>query len=70
MPTSIFRDEVQRLIREEEAQLFEVLPPAMFEDECIVAAVNIPLKDLDLQTTSSLDKGRRSSCIDGMGSET
>ncbi len=32
MATSIWRDEVQRLIREEAAQLVEVLPSPMFED--------------------------------------
>jgi len=58
MPTSIWRDEVQRLIRDEDAQLVEVLPPPMFEDEHIEGAINISLKDLDRETTSRLDKGR------------
>ncbi len=58
MPTSIWRDEVQRLIREEAAQLVEVLPPPMFEDEHIEGAINIPLKELDRETTSDLDKDR------------
>ena len=35
MATSIWRDEVQRLIREEAAQLVEVLPPPMFERELL-----------------------------------
>ena len=58
MPTSIWRNEVQRLIRDEAAQLVEVLPPPMFEDEHIEGAINIALKDLDRDTTSRLDKGR------------
>ena len=58
MPTSIWRDEVQRLIRDEAAQLVEVLPPPMFEDEHIEGAINIPIKDLDQETTSRLDKDR------------
>ena len=58
MATSIWRDEVQRLIREEAAQLVEVLPPPMFEDEHIEGAINIPVKELDRETTSGLDKGR------------
>ena len=58
MPTPIRRDEVQRLIRDEGAQLVEVLPPPMFEDEHIEGAINIPLKDLNTQTTSPLDKDR------------
>ncbi len=58
MPTPIWRDEVQRLVREEAAQLVEVLPPPMFEDEHIEGAINIPLKELDQETTSRLDKDR------------
>ena len=58
MATSIWRDEVQRLIREEAAQLVEVLPPPMFEDEHIEGAINIPVKELDRETTSGLDKDR------------
>ncbi len=58
MATSIWRDEVQRLIREEAAQLVEVLPPPMFENEHIEGAISIPVKDLDRETTSGLDKDR------------
>ncbi len=58
MATSIWRDEVQRLIREEAAQLVEVLPPPMFEDEHIEGAINIPVKELDRETASGLDKAR------------
>ncbi len=58
MPTKIWRDEVQRLLRDEAAQLVEVLPPPMFENEHIESAINIPIKDLDEQTTGGLDKDR------------
>ena len=58
MPTSIFREEVQSLIQDEAAQLVEVLPPPEFEGEHIEGAINIPLKDLNEQTTSELDKDR------------
>ena len=58
MPTPIRRDEVQRLIRDEAAQLVEVLPPPEYEDEHIEGAINIPLKKLDRQTTGHLDKDR------------
>ncbi len=58
MPAPIWRDEVQRLIREEAAQLVEVLPPPMFEDEHIEGAINIPIKELDRETTDRLDKDR------------
>lgn len=58
MPTSIMRDEVQRLIAAESAQLVEVLPPAEYEDEHIAGAVSIPLRKLDRETTEALDPGR------------
>ncbi|MCZ6614297.1 MAG: rhodanese-like domain-containing protein [Chloroflexi bacterium] len=58
MATPIRRDEVQRLIRDEGAQLVEVLPPAEYEEEHIEGAINIPLKGLDQETTSRLDKDR------------
>ncbi len=58
MATSISRDEVQRLIWDEAAQLVEVLPPPMFEEEHIEGAINISVKELDRETTSGLDKDR------------
>jgi rhodanese-related sulfurtransferase len=47
MPTPIDRDELQRLLRDEEAQLVEVLPPDEYEDEHLPGAINIPLNTLD-----------------------
>ena len=58
MATRIWRDEVQRLIRDEAAQMVEVLPPPEFEGEHIEGAINIPLKSLSEETTSGLDKDR------------
>ena len=58
MVTRIWRDEVQRLIRDEAAQMVEVLPPPEFEGEHIEGAINIPLKNLNEETTSTLDKDR------------
>ncbi len=58
MATRIWRDEVQRLIRDEAAQMVEVLPPPEFEGEHLHGAVNIPLKSLNDETTSSLDQNR------------
>jgi rhodanese-related sulfurtransferase len=58
MPTSIDRDELQRLRREEDAQLVEVLPAEEFEDEHLPDAVNIPLKSLDRDSTGGLDRRR------------
>lgn len=58
MPTPIDRDELQRLLRDEQAQLVEVLPPEEYEDEHLPGAINIPLKMLDRKTTGQLDRER------------
>jgi len=58
MPRSINRHEVQRLIAEQQAQLIEVLPAAEYADEHLPGAINIPLKELDRETTSRLDETR------------
>ncbi len=57
MPTSIDRNDVQRLMAEG-AQLVEVLPPAMYEEMHLPDAVNIPLKSLDRETTAKLERDR------------
>ena len=53
MPTAIFRDEVGRLL-EEGAQLVEVLPSKEYDEEHLPGAINIPLKELDQETTARL----------------
>ena len=58
MPTLIDRDELRRLRREEDAPLVEVLPATNFDDEHLPGAVNIPLKQLDRDSTASLDPHR------------
>jgi rhodanese-related sulfurtransferase len=58
MPKPIDRDEVQRLVRREEAQLVEVLPSDEYEDEHLPNAINIPLKRLDGESTRELDRLR------------
>ena len=58
MPASIDRDEVQRLIAEESAQLVEVLPATDYEKERISGAINIPLKELDERAPRELDHDR------------
>ncbi|HEY2208405.1 MAG TPA: rhodanese-like domain-containing protein [Gaiellaceae bacterium] len=58
MPTPIDRDELQRLRREENAHLVEVLPAEDFEDEHLPGAINIPLKTLDRRSTASLEPSR------------
>jgi rhodanese-related sulfurtransferase len=47
--------EVERLI-EQGAQVVEVLPSEEFGELHIAGAVNIPLKELDAESTAGLDK--------------
>jgi rhodanese-related sulfurtransferase len=58
MSTPIDRQEVQRLLAAKQAQLVEVLPAAEYEDEHLPGAINIPLKELDRETTQRLDRDR------------
>ena len=58
MPVSIAREEVQRLVTDEDALVIEVLPTAEYQDEHIDGAINMPLKTLDRQSTSGLDRAR------------
>lgn len=58
MPSSIAREEVQRLMREEAAQLVEVLPSQEYQDEHIEGAINLPLKRLNRETSGHLDSNR------------
>ncbi len=58
MATRIWRDEVMRLVRDEAAQLVEVLPPPEFEDEHVEGAISIPLKNLDREADERLDRQR------------
>ena len=53
MPTTIFRDGVRKLL-EEGAQLVDVLPPEEYGESHLPGAINIPLKELDRETTAGL----------------
>ena len=55
MPTPIDRDELRRLVAAR-AQLVEVLPAVEFEEEHLPGAINIPLKELDRETTRQLER--------------
>jgi rhodanese-related sulfurtransferase len=58
VPTPIDKDEVQRLLADEEAQLVEVLPEQEYADEHLAGAINIPLKRLDADAPRRLDRDR------------
>jgi len=55
MPMDIGREEVHRLV-EDKAQLVEVLPKEEYEAEHLPGAMNIPLPQLDRQTTAVLQQ--------------
>jgi phage shock protein E len=55
MHTRVEVQELKRLI-DDGAQVVEVLPKDEFDEEHIRGAVNIPLKELDAETTAALDK--------------
>jgi rhodanese-related sulfurtransferase len=58
VPEAIDRDEVTRLLRDEQAQLIEVLPTDEYDYEHLPGAINIPLKTLDHEASRALDRGR------------
>jgi rhodanese-related sulfurtransferase len=55
VPTAIFRDEVRALLAEG-AQLVDVLLREEYKDEHLPGAINIPLKELNRQTTARLKR--------------
>jgi rhodanese-related sulfurtransferase len=57
MPTSIFRDDVRRLLTEG-AQVVDVLPAQEYQELHLPGAISIPLKELSEQTTALLRKDR------------
>jgi len=57
VPIDVHRGNVQRLLADG-AQIVDVLPRAEYEAEHIAGAINIPLKELDAQSTAILDRGQ------------
>jgi rhodanese-related sulfurtransferase len=55
MPKEIGREEVRQMV-EDKAQLVEVLPREEYEAEHLPGAMNIPLPQLDRQTTAVLQQ--------------
>ncbi len=53
MPTAFFRDDVRRLV-ENGAQLVDVLPHEEYEEGRLPGAIDIPLKELDRETSGHL----------------
>ena len=55
MPKEAFRDDVRELL-DGGAQLVEVLTREEYEEEHIAGAINIPIKELNRETTAGLDR--------------
>ena len=58
MPTEIDVDDVQGLVRDEDAVLIEVLPEREFAEEHLPGALNVPLKGLTAEAVADLDRSR------------
>ena len=67
MPQSVDVAQLQRLL-EEGAQLVDVLAPAEYAEERLPGAVNVPLKQLDADSTAQLDRTKPVAvyCHDGL----
>ena len=70
MATRIWRDEVLRLLRDEEAQLVEVLPPPEYEDEHIEGRLAFRSRTSTERPRSAWTRTAPSSSTDGTRSET
>ena len=57
MPTSVERDDVQRLLTSG-ASLVEALPEEGYEEEHLPGAIHIALKELNAETTRQLARDR------------
>jgi len=57
MPREIDRDGVRRLAAEG-AQLVEVLPASEYAEDHLPGAINLPLRKLEKQATTVLDRHR------------
>ena len=55
MPKSILRDEVEKLLAQG-AQLVDALPASNYHDLHLPGAINIPLKEMNAETTAQLRK--------------
>jgi rhodanese-related sulfurtransferase len=56
VPTSVFRNDDLRKLLKEDVQLVDVLPREEYEEEHLFSAINIPLKELNRETTARLKR--------------
>ena len=58
MPRTADREQVLRLLAQDNGQLVEVLPRAEYDEEHLENAIHVPLKQLDAPRAAALDRGR------------
>ncbi len=58
MPTELDLDGLQRLLKDRDVQLIEVLPQNEYDEEHLPGSINIPLKSMNADSVSGLDKFR------------
>ena len=58
MVTPIDRTELLRLIREEDAQVVDVLPDPEYNEAHIPGAISLPLRQLTAETVSALRRDK------------
>jgi len=58
MVTPIDRTELLRLIREEDAQVVDVLPDREYNEAHIPGAISLPLRQLTAETVSALRRDK------------
>lgn len=56
MPTEIDIDKLRSLLATQETQLIEVLPEKEYAEEHLPGAINIPLKSMNLESVTELDR--------------
>jgi rhodanese-related sulfurtransferase len=57
MPKTIDREEVRKLV-DDGAQLVEVLPADEYEEDHLPGAISLPLRRIDREATTILDRAR------------
>ncbi len=58
MPIAIDRAELLELVDEEDAQIVDVLPEREYSEAHIPGAISIPLRRLDVETVSVLQRDK------------
>lgn len=57
MPLTVDRDQLQRLLGQR-TQLVDVLPRDEYEEEHLPRAINLPLRRVETEATTALDRSR------------